>query len=185
MQDWCKAYLKWLRTSRHGRGEDKQHNNHATWYDAQVASLALYTGDNDVARSVLEAVKKRRIDTQIRPDGSQPYELARTKSFGYSVMNLDGFFRLASMGEKVGVDLWNYESADGASVRKALDFLAPYADPGKKWPHKQIVPLSRERLFSLLRQGAVAYNDLNYSLLADKIPDEETVESQTRLFWPQ
>jgi len=150
-----------------------------------VASLALYTGDNDLARNVLEAVKKRRIDTQIRPDGSQPYELARTKSFGYSVMNLDGFFRLAVMGEKIGVDLWNYESGDGAGLRKALDFLAPYADPANKWPHKQIVPMSRERLFSLLRQGAMAYSDPSYDFLADRIPKDETFDSIAHLFWPR
>ncbi len=185
MRDWCAEYLKWLRTSSHGRGEDKQHNNHGTWYDAQVASLALYTGDNDLARGVLEAVKKRRIDTQIRPDGSQPYELARTKSFGYSVMNLDGFFRLAWMGGKVGVDLWNYESSEGQSLRKALDFLAPYADPAKKWPHKQIVPMSRERLFSLLLQGATAYDDPSCDLLAGKVPQEEAIENQALLFWPR
>ncbi|MFH1719971.1 MAG: alginate lyase family protein [Planctomycetota bacterium] len=185
MQDWCTAYLRWLRTSDHGRGEDRQHNNHATWYDAQVAGLALFVGEDDLARSVLETVKKRRIDTQIQPDGSQPYELARTKSFGYSVMNLDGFFRLASMAEKVGVDLWNYESGDGRSIRKALDFLAPYADPEKKWPHKQIAPLDCERLFSLLRQGATAYKDTSYDSFAGKIPEEEIIESSTQLFWPR
>ncbi len=72
MQKWCAAYLRWFRTSDHGLGEQKTHNNHATWYDAQVVSLALFTGQEELARTTLESAKHRRIDTQIEPDGSQP-----------------------------------------------------------------------------------------------------------------
>ena len=73
MRDWCAAYLKWLRTSKHGLGEEKKHNNHGTWYDAQVVSLALYVGEEETARRILEKVKARRIDKHIEPDGSQPH----------------------------------------------------------------------------------------------------------------
>ena len=138
MVAWCESYLGWLRNSSHGKDEDKTSNNHATWYDAQVARLAIFTGDTGLAKSVLESVKTRRIPRQIEPDGRQPLELDRTKSFGYSVMNLKGMFELARLGDLLGVDLWHYESPDHRSIRKALDFLTPYADPGKKWPHTQI-----------------------------------------------
>ncbi len=185
MRDWCGEYLKWLRTSSHGLGEEKKHNNHGTWYDAQVVSLALFTGQNDLARAILKQVKTRRIDKHIQPDGSQPSELARTKSLSYSAMNLDGFFRLATMAEKLGIDLWHYESHDGRSIRKALDFLAPYADPEKKWPYEQISPHSAARLFSLLRRGAIAYKDDSYEVLIRKIPADDIVASRVRLLWPQ
>ncbi|HEC02901.1 MAG TPA: alginate lyase [Phycisphaerales bacterium] len=184
MRQWCADYLEWLGTSDHGLGEAKTRNNHATWYDAQVVSLALFTGQEGLARTTLEAVKHRRIDTQIQPDGSQPHELARTKSMGYSTMNLDGFFRLASMGDKVGVDLWKYESSDGRSIRKALDFLAPYANPRKKWPHKQISSYSAESLFSLLRRGAIAYADPSYETLAAKLDGDNIAAARTQLLWP-
>ncbi len=187
MRQWCADYLRWLRTSEHGIGEGKTRNNHATWYDAQIASLALFTGQRELARTTLETVKHRRIDTQIQPDGSQPYELARTKSMGYSTMNLDGFFRLASMGAKVGVDLWNYESGDGRSIRNALDFLAPYADPQKKWQYKQISSYSDESLLSLLRQAAIAYADSSYSYetLEAKFGGDNLATSRTQLLWPR
>ncbi|MHC4425945.1 MAG: alginate lyase family protein [Planctomycetota bacterium] len=185
MRDWCGKYLKWLRTSSHGLGEEKKHNNHGTWYDAQVVSLALFTGQNDIARAILEQVKTRRIDKHIQPDGRQPHELARTKSVGYSMMNLDGFFRLATMGEKLGIDLWHYQSRDGRSIRKALDFLAPYADPKNKWPYKQIAWFEPAALFSLLRRGSIAYDDDKYEAVIKKIPPEDIIADRTKLLLPQ
>ena len=184
MRQWCAAYLNWLRTSSHGLGEQKKLNNHGTWYDAQVVSLALFTGQNELARITLEQVKTRRISRQIEPDGRQPQELARTKSLGYSTMNLDGFVRLAAMGEKLGVDLWRYESQDGRSIRKALDFLAQYANPDKKWPYQQIAPSPPASLFPLLRRASIAYKTDRYEALIEKIPPEEIAAERTHLLWP-
>lgn len=185
MRDWCIAYLKWLRTSNNGLGEEKKLNNHGTWYDAQVVCLALFTGQNETAKTTLEQVKIRRIGRQIEPDGRQPQELARTKSLGYSTMNLDGFLRLAIMGEKLGVDLWRYESKDGRSIKKALDFLAPYANPGKKWPYEQIEPSYPASLFSLLRRASIAYKTNQYEALIEKIPPDEIAADRTHLLWPR
>jgi len=56
-------------------------------------------------------------------------------------MNLRGFIHLANMAQTVDVDLWNYETADGRGIRKALDFLLPYAQGQKKWEHQQITNL--------------------------------------------
>jgi hypothetical protein len=184
MRQWCAEYLKWLRTSKHGLGEEKKLNNHGTWYDAQVVSLALYTGQNDLARKIIEQVKTRRIDKQIEPDGKQPHELARTKSLGYSTGNLDGFFRLATMADKLGIDLWHYESPDGRSIKKALDFLAKYVYTGQKWPYKQITRQRPASLFSLLRRASIAYNDDKYEAIIKKIPPEDIIASQTNLLWP-
>lgn len=171
---------------------DKKLNNHGTWYDAQVVSLALFTGQDELARTTLEQVKSRRISKQIEPDGRQPHELARTKSLGYSTMNLDGFFRLAAMGEKAGVDLWRYESDDGRSIRKALDFLAEYVNPDKKWPYEQIAPSTPGSLFSLLRRASIAYEtdstvrrpSREYEALIEKIPPQEIAAERTGLLWP-
>jgi len=185
MTAWFEGYLTWLRTSKLGKDEDRTKNNHATWYDAQVASFALFVGNDDLAKQVLEAVKKRRIDTQIEPDGRQRHELARTKSFGYSVMNLNGFFTLASLGERVGVDVWHYQSDDGRSIRKALDFLAPYADRHRSWPYKQISTLNRSRLFSLLRRGAIAYENPGYETLSRKLPRSDIAADRACLLYPR
>lgn len=135
---WFEAYLDWLQTSEKGLFERDRLNNHGTWYDVQVTGLLLFLGRREEAREVLETVKTKRIATQIEPDGRQPHELARTKSLSYSKMNLNAFMRLARLGEKVDVDLWNYETADGRSIAKAQAFLALYTKGGKKWEYQQI-----------------------------------------------
>ena len=136
LQAWFRSYLEWLTTSRQGRRAADYDNNQGTWYDVQTATYALYCHQNQRAREILEAAKSRRIMKQIETDGRQPRELARSKSFTYSVSNLGALIRLARMGEQLGVDLWGYQSPDGRSIRQAVNYLAPYADPAKVWPYK-------------------------------------------------
>ena len=47
-------------------------------------------------------------------------------------------FDLATLGEHVGVDLWRDQSAEGAAIRRALDFLLPYVEhPEQPWPYER------------------------------------------------
>jgi hypothetical protein len=70
-------------------------------------------------------------------------------------MNLRGLMNLALLGERAGVDLWHFETRDGRSLRKALDYLAPFALENVKWPHQQIGGWSPDGLHPLLRIAAV------------------------------
>lgn len=187
LKAWIGAYLDWLLTSKNGREEAAAKNNHGTWYDVQVAAFALYTERPDLARKVAEEAKVERIAAQIEPDGAMPHELARTKSFSYSVMNLRGFFDLADVARSAGVDLWRFQSADGRSVRKALEYLAPYVDPARTWPHEQIAggvtPEMRVELAVLLRRAALAFGDPKYERIASAAgPGWLTHRAQ--LIWP-
>lgn len=178
---WFAAYLDWLQTSGHGKAESRAGNNHGTWYDVQVTSFALFVGRDRLARDVIEASRQRRIARQIEPDGRQPAELARTKPFGYSTFNLQAFFTLAAMGENLGVDLWHFQTADGRGLQKALDYLAPYADPERKWPHKDL-KFDRLSLIPLLGQAAAVYGE-QYRQLLSKLPDKEVAHSAGRLIY--
>ena len=172
LQRWAGAYLDWLLTSEKGKDEADEHNNHGTWYDAQAAALALFTGRPEIARRIIEDSRSSRIAQHVNAAGEQPHELARTKAFSYSTMNLEGMAQLAEMGRHVGVDLWGYRPAEGGGIRQALDFLAPYANPARKWPHPQIEPAEPSGLYRHLRRAATVYDDPRYRQLADRMPEE-------------
>jgi hypothetical protein len=157
MEDWFSKFLQWMLESKNGRDEAAATNNHGTFYDVQVVSFALFLGKTDLAKSVLETAKTKRIAVQIEPDGRQPLELARTKAWSYSVGNLDGLMLLARLGENVGVDLWNYETRDGRSIRKALEFLKPFASGEKKWSYQQLGDWPPQMLLPLIRRAETHY----------------------------
>jgi hypothetical protein len=167
LQAWMRAYLAWLLESPHGREEAKNGNNHETWYDVQVAGLALYTGQVDLARRTIEGARAR-IATQFEPDGRQPRELERTRSWHYSAFNLAAFMDLATLGDRVGVDLWNYRAADGRSIRQAVDYLVPFAAGERKWPFDEMA-FSPDTVRPILRRAAAAWRDPKYAALANRI----------------
>jgi hypothetical protein len=172
MEDWCSRFLDWMMHSKNGKDEAAAKNNHGSYYDVQVASLALFIGKSEEAKRVLEAVPRKRIEIQIEPDGRQPLELARTKSLGYSAMNLSGLFELGLLGENVGVNLWNFRSGDGRSIRNALDYLIPFVSGRQKWPFPQIIEFKSREISLLLVVAAVKYGEPQFQDLAMKIdPD--------------
>ena len=148
---WLNDYLTWLLTSKNGQDEAKTKNNHGTWYDFQVAALALYCDRKDDALTVFKRVDSLRIPKQIKEDGSQPHELARTRSFDYSKMNIQGFLKLARLAEHLDFDLWN---SNEKRLLKAVLFLEPYSNEEMKWPHKQIKTIRVESLFMVLKLAA-------------------------------
>jgi hypothetical protein len=161
IQDWYKAFLIWMRTSPIGLDEADEHNNHGTWYDVQTVSMALFTGQRDLAKEILEQQTKKRISTQLDTSGAQPHELARTVSWNYSTMNLQGFFQLADLGDNVGVDLWNYVSPDGKSIKSALKWMLPFAQKKKAWAHQQIKPMQVDGFFRIAKSVSKKYPDLD------------------------
>ena len=182
MNDWCRTYLDWLRTSDLGRKEAAAANNHGSWYAAQAAALALYTGQDGLAREILSACKSQRIDRQIEPGGAQPLELARTKSFGYTLYNLQALCTLAHLGDRVGVDLWHYQSADGRSLRKALEYVLPYVDPNKKWPHPEL-HYKRDDLLGLLLHARPILEAKQIQSLLSQFPADAVAGNRGRLVY--
>jgi len=169
LRKWFSDYYSWLRNSPNGKEEERAANNHGTWYDVQAGAIALYLGKRDEARDILNGAKAQRIESQIEPDGSQPEELARTVSWDYSLFNLEALFLLATLGDRVDVDLWNHSSPDGRSIRKALDRLVPVAGGDREWVHRQIREIKFDRLCPLLLEAAEKYKEHRYQELAERL----------------
>jgi hypothetical protein len=130
----------------------------------------MFLGRKDLARQILETAKQKRIALQIEPDGRQPLELVRTKAWGYSNGNLDGLLLLAQLGENLGLDLWDYQTPDGRSIRRALEYLYPFAVGEKKWTDQQLGDWPPQMLYPLMRRAAARYRDEKFRGMMSKIP---------------
>ncbi|MGW4949541.1 alginate lyase family protein [Streptomyces parvulus] len=138
MGEWNGDFLGWLRDSDFGQQEAAAANNHGTFYDMLVAGLAYATGDRELARRTVREAAAKRVDAQIAADGSQPLELARTRSWHYSTFDLVAYTRLAAIGENVGADLWAHRGPQGQSLFAAVRYLLPAATGRQAWPHPEL-----------------------------------------------
>jgi hypothetical protein len=184
VKEWFAKYLQWLQESANGRAEAAAANNHGTYYDVQVVSFALFLGKKEWATEVVKAARTKRIAVQIEPDGRQPLELGRTRAWGYSVGNLSGLVLLATLGDGLGVDLWSYQTPDGRSIRKALDYLVPFAMNQKKWPYQQLGEWPPEALYPVMRRASIKYNDAELRALVARLPAQDA-SSRSNLLSPR
>ena len=184
LQKWFDAYLAWLRESPEGRAEAKAQNNHGTWYDVQIAAFALFVDKGDMAKKVLNEMAEKRIAKQIEPDGRQPRELERTLAWSYSLFNLEALFDGASMASRLGINLWSYESPDKRSMRKALDWLLPFAAGEKKWNYPQISGLQPGKFAPFLRRAALRYREPSYENALHKLSGV-TPDQRLHLLYPK
>ena len=184
LQKWFDTYLAWLRESPEGRAEAKAQNNHGTWYDVQIAAFALFVDKGDMAKKVLNEMAEKRIAKQIEPDGRQPRELERTLAWSYSLFNLEALFDGASMASRLGINLWSYESPDKRSMRKALDWLLPFAAGEKKWNYPQISGLQPGKFAPFLRRAALRYREPSYENALHKLSGV-TPDQRLHLLYPK
>lgn len=185
LKEWFAKYLDWLLTSKNGKDEAKALNNHGSWYDAQVVAFALFVGQDELARKVAEEAKAKRIAYQVKPDGAQPEELARTNGFSYSIFNLSALLTLAREGRRVDVDLLGYTAPEGGSIRKAVEFLLPYAEGKKAWNYQQISGFKGAGLAGALLRAGVQFGDAGYVEKARAIGGEKFKQDRLLLLLNQ
>ncbi len=162
LKNWFRNYLNWLINSKLGRQEAATSNNHGVWYDAQTAAFALYTGQSQLAAHIVESVKIQRIQTQIETNGAMPREQARTRSMHYSIYNLQAFITLARIGDKVGINLWDYQSPDGRGIQKAIDYLIPFLLQQQTWNFQTIISENERGFARYLHLAELHYQPGKY-----------------------
>jgi hypothetical protein len=181
LQKWYSQFLNWMLTSKNGREEHAAKNNHGTWYYAQVIDFSLFTGDVDKAKRLAQE-SKERLDSQLTKEGKQPLELERTDALGYSTMNLRGWFTVATLAGKTGVDLWTWQTSKSADLRSAFDWLLPYALGEKNWEYQQINKFNKNEIYPLLLQASSAFKDQKYFTWAKEL-NTETINVMADLLY--
>jgi len=134
VKDWFGEYLRWMTTSSHGMEEREAKNNHGSSWVLQVAEFSLYTGNSELVSYCRERFATVLVPNQIAPNGSFPRELARTKPYAYSLFNLDVMTAICQIASTPAKSLWTFETVDGRSIRKAIEYMYPFISAKSKWP---------------------------------------------------
>ncbi len=179
---WFTQYLNWLTTHQYGKDEMNAANNHGTCWVMQVAAFAKFTGNEELLKFCGDRYKNVLLPNQMAADGGFPRELARTKPYGYSLFNLDAMATICQVLSSGKENLWEYQTADGKSIRKGIEYLYPFVADKAKWPFKQDVmywnnwPVAHPFLVF----GAAAYNNKEWFNTWAKLEHAPTVEEVIR-----
>jgi hypothetical protein len=161
VKNWFNKYLMWLVNHQYGKDEMNAKNNHGTCWLMQVACFAKFTGGKHMLNFCINQYKEVLLPTQMAADGSFPFELKRTKPYGYSIFNLDAMATICQTLSTKENNLWNYETTDGKSIKKGIMFLYPYLKDKSKWryPHDVMHYESWPVAQTSLVFGAAAYHN--------------------------
>jgi hypothetical protein len=133
LEEWFYKLVTWMATSDLGKAERAKANNHGIYYDLLMAHFSLFARVDQVPEQVIGTFPARRIALQFAPGGTLPEELSRTRSWHYTHWTLLATSQLAGLGECVGMDLWNFKTADGRGLRPALNWVAQFAGKEQNW----------------------------------------------------
>lgn len=139
IKKWFDQFLQWLTTHKYGIDEMNAANNHGTCWVMQVSAFAKFAGNDSLLQFCRDRYKNGLLPNQMAADGSFPQELRRTKPYGYSIFNLDAMATICQLLSSAKDNLWTYQTADGKSIKKAIEYLYPFIADKMKWPHKQDV----------------------------------------------
>ncbi len=184
IKDWFTKYLYWLTTSKFGKDEMNNGNNHSTCWAMQVAEFAKLVNDTTEINSCRNFYKNVLLPTQMDSNGSFPKELARTKPYGYSIFNMDMMTMVCEILSDKNNDLWNYSTKDGRNIGSGIKFLYPYLADKSKWPYQKDVmyfDVWPVRQVSLLFCG-IHFNENKYITLWKKLNPDPKVEEAIRNF---
>ena len=173
LRSWFEDYLEWLTYHPNGLHEKAAINNHGTAYDLQELAIAHYLGRTEQVKHILNRVTTERIPDQITPEGEQPLEFKRTRSWSYCTENLEHFARIAAIASKYDIDLFAYESESGACLPKAIAKLVPHAcDPSASWPGEQVTDWQFEYLYAALEIANGMHPRAEYTEALACLPSE-------------
>jgi hypothetical protein len=139
IKSWFAQFLQWLTSHQYGKDEMNAANNHGTCWVMQAAAFSKFTDNKQLMKFCRDRYKTVLLPNQMAADGSFPLELKRTKPYGYSIFNLDAMATICQILSTEEDNLWTYQTPDGKSIKKGIEYLYPYIKDKTKWPYKQDV----------------------------------------------
>jgi len=179
MRTWVSAFLDWWLHSLHGAEARKKSNNEGTAYTNTALAMALYLQNSSLAQEIAMQDGKKHIEVQIAADGRLPQEDDEPgpASFGYHLGDLWLLLIMARGCNMTGAfDAFNWHSPTNASasIRTALDWLAPYCSQSgvKRWPYDKVEAPQICPCMELYRIASLSFdNNKTYEKIAEAAPD--------------
>jgi len=172
IKNWFSQFLNWMTTHEYGIKEMNAENNHGTCWVATAASMAVLVDNQEIIEQCTDRFKNVLLPNQMEADGSFPRELKRTKPYGYSLFNIDAFCNVAQILSTPDNNLWEFETPDGKSLKKGMEYIYPFIADKTKWLFAKDIYIWEEwpvRQSSLLFAG-LAYNNPEYISTFLKLP---------------
>ncbi len=173
LKAWFYDFANWMLTHELGVRIDTTCDNHASWYSANLLGTAVFTERPALIKKLCYTLHYRRIKNSIKPDGSQPEELRRTKAMMYSFYNLSALSIACNLSAKNGyAENWGVDMNSGeCRLKMAVDFLYPYVLDPASCP------------YSDLKQGGYSHSMAEAMLVIDKrFPGEGYAERAEALY---
>jgi hypothetical protein len=148
---WFEDYLRWLIQSKYGLEEKSSGNYQASWWTAQVATVASFV-DNDATQKLAFNYYRDRIFPRQSGSDSTPREEGRPSAW-YSVFNLEALTLVCRIAEVHGVDLWSVRAKNGIDLNAVIKYLEPVLADPRKWGREQVSDLDTESLYFLALAG--------------------------------
>jgi hypothetical protein len=182
IRNWFDKYIHWLSTHPYGKDEMNAENNHGTCWVMQVAAFAKFTVNRQWLAFCRNRYKTVLLPQQMEKDGSFPRELKRTKPYGYSIFNLDAMATICQLLSDRQDNLWMYETADGKSIKKGIEYLYPFIADKTKWQLQQDVMYWNEWPVAqpFLVFGANAYKNTQWLDTWKKLEHDPEVDEVIR-----
>jgi hypothetical protein len=162
---WMDSLASWLKNDERGILQNSYSHNIKTSYINQLASYLVFCGKEAEAKTYLENTVWNLLSSQINSEGEQVLEMQRATPRHYSNFNLTLLMTLGKICNSLGINIWNYEDANGCgNIKKAMLYVV---DPGN-WGNSNEVdsPIMKR---SWLKDGVSLYDDPSLSSAYDSI----------------
>lgn len=135
LESWFADFALWMQKSDNGKEIDRWENNICIAYDVLLFNCLTFCNKNQEAKLIADSFISKRIEPQIKEDGSQPAELKRTQAYSYSIYNLQHILDFAIMlKNQQGTNLL----AKSPRISGALRYLTQYMGNRQSFKYQEI-----------------------------------------------
>jgi hypothetical protein len=181
LRGWFKSYVEWLIESPSGKDQRAKKSQYGTWYDVQVATMSLFTGQLDITRDAINRCFDRAME-QIDDSGAHHLELKHCDGIYMASNNLLGLFDMADLGRKINMDFWSGSCGD--LLRSALDWLVENDAYNSKYSKNLSNGFHRSEWVSIFRRAGLRWSENSYEFILSELRGINVRAHRVQLLYP-